>query len=261
MKNESSTLNSEPQGRALLWALPLWVSCVALLAGCGASTDDRLGGEGERCYDDLDCRVEFVCALSQCLNPDDVAAQNNGSTGGGANNATTGGGGGSGGSTGSNATSSTTNTSNTTTDGYYYVLVEDLSTQMGGESPGADLDSVSIIDNRAGVELFAEAVEDFALGGGSNLDPAQALGPPDSRCTAMNFVSLGGQGGWMIFGFGQAFGSGDAVVVYELGPTTCPNQPQWIDEDYRVSVSVSNTLSSFTEIGQGGAGINTLIVP
>ena len=48
VKNESSTLNSEPQGRARLWALPLWVSCVALLAGCGASTDDRLGGEGER---------------------------------------------------------------------------------------------------------------------------------------------------------------------------------------------------------------------
>lgn len=142
---------------------------------------------------------------------------------------------------------------------YTYVLVEDLSTDMTGESPGADIDAISV--TRGGAEMFATGVVDFGLGGGDHLDPTQATGVPDSDCTATHFVSLGGTGGYLIVEFSGLFGSGDAVTVYELGPTTCPDQTMWVDEEYHVSVSISDGLSSFTEIGRGGAGLNILTVP
>lgn len=142
---------------------------------------------------------------------------------------------------------------------YGFVLVEDLSTDMTGESPGADIDAISV--TISGTETFATGIADFNLGGGSNLDPTAATGAPDSSCTATGFVALGGTGGYLVAEFGTSFKSGDSVTVYELGPTTCPNQAQWIDEDYRVSVSVSSNLADFTEIGQGGTGLNTIVVP
>ena len=145
------------------------------------------------------------------------------------------------------------------TSDYIYVLVEDLSRDEGGEGPGADIDAISVTVR--GVELFATGVVDFSLGGGSWLDPTEALGAPDSACTATNFVSLGGLGGYLMVEFGALFSSGDSVTVYELGVTTCPNQPQWIDEDYRVSVSVSTNFGDFIEIGVGGTGLNTIVVP
>ena len=80
---------------------------------------------------------------------------------------------------------------------YAFVLVEDLSTDMSGESPGADIDAISV--TISGAETFASGITDFGLGGGSNLDPNQALGAPDSGCMATNFVSLGGTGGYARF--------------------------------------------------------------
>ena len=147
------------------------------------------------------------------------------------------------------------------TESYVFVLVEDLSTNAEGESPGADIDAISVTIN--GVETYATGITDFDFKGESsqNLDPTRALGAPDSGCEATNFVSLGGTGGYLVAEFGEPFKSGDSVAVYELGPTTCPTQTDWVDESYRVSVSVSSTLDSFVEIGQGGVGLNTLTIP
>ncbi|MEO1271653.1 MAG: hypothetical protein AAFX99_26470 [Myxococcota bacterium] len=169
----------------------------------------------------------------------------------------------------SNGTSGTSNGTWDTSNGtsgtsnepvqYRFVLIEDQSpTEREGDSPGSDIDAVSVTSD--GVEFFAVRVEDFSLGGGTNLDVDQALGAPDSDCEAVNFVSLGGEG-YLVVSFGVAFESGDAITVYELGPTLCPERAQWIDNDYRVSVSVSTDLSDFIEVGEGGAGINTLIIP
>ncbi|MEO1270384.1 MAG: hypothetical protein AAFX99_20045, partial [Myxococcota bacterium] len=164
------------------------------------------------------------------------------------------------GSTGTSSSGTgTTGTSNGPNTTFNFVLVEDMSPNSGGESPAADIDSISTTIQ--GIETFATSVEDFSLGGGSNLDTNQALGAPDSGCTATNFVSIGGVGGYLLVSFGRSFSSGDAVTVYELGPTTCPNQTNWIDEDYRILISISSNLSDFIEIGQGGAGVNTVVIP
>ncbi|MEO1272742.1 MAG: hypothetical protein AAFX99_32035, partial [Myxococcota bacterium] len=177
-----------------------------------------------------------------------------GSTGSNGGTGPTGGTGSTGGGTGS--------TSNRPGTSYSFVLVEDQSSSNpGGDTPGADIDAISVSFSSTGVEAFAVSVEDSSLGGGTNLDITQAIGAPDSGCEPRNFVSLGGSGGYIMVSFGQTSGSGDSITVYELGPTTCPNQPQWIDEDYDVSVSVSTNLSDFSEIGRGGAGVNTLRIP
>ncbi|MEO1269965.1 MAG: hypothetical protein AAFX99_17905 [Myxococcota bacterium] len=162
--------------------------------------------------------------------------------------------------TASNTTASNTSTSNTTVTPteYSFVLVQDSSTPGGtGESPGADIDAIGLTAD--GVETYATAIDDFSIGGGTNIDTTQALDAPDSGCMATNFVSL--DGGYLMVSFGKTFGTNDSITVYELGPTTCPGQAMWIDEDYRVSISVSNNLTDFVEIGSGGSGINTVPVP
>ncbi|MEO1267404.1 MAG: hypothetical protein AAFX99_04850 [Myxococcota bacterium] len=155
-----------------------------------------------------------------------------------------------------------------TQDTYAFVLVEDLTDPVAGDSPGADLDAISVTID--GVERFATSVEDFNLGSNNNnyLNVNEVLGQPDSGCTKQNFVSLGGaqQSGFIIVGFANSetdafFTSGDTVTVYELGPTTCPSQPNWDDDPYSVGVSISTDRGSFTEIGYAGLGNNTLIVP
>ena len=143
---------------------------------------------------------------------------------------------------------------------FRYALIEDMSSDRSGEAPGVDIDAISVTVQ--GVERYATTVEDFALGGGSYLDPTEALGAPDSGCQPEHLVSLGGEGGYLIVSFDEdhvRFDAGDLITVYEMGPTTCPNQPQWTDDAYRVSVS--NDLELFLEIGTGGAGVNTLVVP
>lgn len=153
-------------------------------------------------------------------------------------------------------------------DKYAFVLIEDLTDPVAGDSPGADLDAVSVTID--GVEHFATTVEDFNLGYTNNdyLNVNEVLGAPDSGCTKQNFVSLGGAqaSGYIIVGFANEetdafFTSGDSVTVYELGPTTCPSQANWDDDPYSVGVSISTDRGSFTEIGYGGMGNNTLIVP
>ena len=139
-----------------------------------------------------------------------------------------------------------------------YVLVEDLSVaQPGDDSPGMDIDSIAI--NRDGREFFADIDEDFNTLGSSNefYDTSHALGPPDSQCEAMNYVSLGGEGGYIIVRLEETFIPGDEIIIYELGPTLCPDQLEWNDEDYSVSYGGSMTTDgTWTFIGMGGEGQN-----
>ena len=62
---------------------------------------------------------------------------------------------------------------------YAFVLVEDLSTGATGESPGADIDAISVTID--GAETFATGITDFHLGGGDHLDPAPGARRPGLR--------------------------------------------------------------------------------
>ena len=154
-------------------------------------------------------------------------------------------------------------------DTYRYVLIEDLSHATPGENaPGADIDAVGVV--RSAVERFASTVDgDNVVHDGEFADTTRALGAPDSGCEAINFVALGGveNGGYIIFGFDDGetrftFGPGDIVNVYELGPSSCSNHPEWVDDSYAVSVSVGNTKDQFTDAGRAvQQGVNSFIVP
>ena len=152
---------------------------------------------------------------------------------------------------------------------FRFVLLEDLSDEaLDGPSPGSDIDAVSVVVD--GVERFATTVEDFSIGGpnNNNVNVTELLGAPDARCVAENYVSLGGAlyNGFVIVGFSSGgrevtFRSGDPLTVYELGPSLCPQQPDWVDESVRVGVSVSTSRSNFVEVGETRPGLNTLTIP
>ena len=55
--------------------------------------------------------------------------------------------------------------------------------------------------------------------------------------------------------------AGLTVIVYELGPTVCPNQTSWTDDEVDVSVSDSSAVDTFEFIGTIGAGVNVLPIP
>lgn len=151
---------------------------------------------------------------------------------------------------------------------YSAVLVEDTSGSTSGTSPGADLDAIGL--DKDGTVYHATHVLDANIGGGEGNewdDPNAILGAPDSDCSLQNFVSLGGapNGGYIMVDFhtdqGDVFiEEGDAIFVYELGPTFCTNRPNWNDETYAVSVSVSDDRANFVEIGAGGPGNNRIPV-
>lgn len=145
-----------------------------------------------------------------------------------------------------------------------FVMIEDLTNPVAGDSPGADLDAVSII--KGGDEFFAQSVEDASVDTPGNLfdDPSDILGAPDAGCQVQNFVSLGGSanGGYIIVSMGDgqrdvSIDNGDSVKVYEIGAFLCN---RFDDDPYQVSVSVSTDLGSFVEIGEGGAGGNVIPV-
>jgi len=152
-------------------------------------------------------------------------------------------------------------------ESYRYVLLEDLSEDVAaGDTPGADIDGVAI--ERFGNDVaYATTVEDYDIGGANNAyaDPNELLGPPDSGCTKANLTALGGapNGGWVILGFGdEVIEHGDYIVVYELGPTVCPNQPTWHDDEVAVSISVSSHRNGdWVLLGSTGTGQNVVVVP
>ena len=139
---------------------------------------------------------------------------------------------------------------------YRFVLLEDLTPQLAGEFPGADIDAIEL-EKSNGASYFVSAIEDAYVGSEHNLamDPNQLVGPPDSNCEADSgaFTSLGGapQGGYAIVSYGTAqedvtIQNGDRIRVYELGISNCG---QFDDDHVEVSVGVGNTLGWFYEQG------------
>ncbi|MEO1269758.1 MAG: hypothetical protein AAFX99_16855 [Myxococcota bacterium] len=147
---------------------------------------------------------------------------------------------------------------------FNYLLLEDTSPTSTGNTPGVDLDAVGL--RKPGQEeVFVARVWESNLEGEDNRfnDPAAILGLPDADCVAERFASLGGRGGFVIVGFeaDTSMEPGDIIMVYELGPTLCPEQTGWVDEPYQLSVAVSNEEGLFIEIGEGGTGQNMIPVP
>lgn len=152
-------------------------------------------------------------------------------------------------------------------DDYRFVLIEDLTDPIGGDAPGADIDAVGLI-KEDGTEFFATAVEESQIGEGRNAyrDVNALLGAPDSECEKKNFVSLGGlnAGGYAMVSFATEkedviIANGDSIHVYEIGASMCPGTP-FDNDPYKVSVSVSDELGTFIEVGSGGDGDNIIPV-
>ncbi len=156
---------------------------------------------------------------------------------------------------------------------YRFVMVEDESTNdLNGASPGADIDAIGLdVDDDGTIDHWATSVEDFNIGGADNeyADFVQVLGEPDAGCMAQNFTSLGGAGingdNFIIVGFSNGadvtFGSQTVIHIWELGPTKCPGQTDWKDDETTVSISISSDRASFIRIGTVGNGTNAVIIP
>ena len=136
-----------------------------------------------------------------------------------------------------------------------YVLIEDLSQNVSGGSPGADIDAVALVKS-SGAVYWATTTEDFTIGGGMNehTSPDEATGEPNSECQVKNFVALGGanENGMLIVSFTSdennvTIENGDRVRVIEVGETECSGR----FEDDPYSVSISGGLDSYVEIGRG----------
>ncbi|MEO1269869.1 MAG: hypothetical protein AAFX99_17420, partial [Myxococcota bacterium] len=145
---------------------------------------------------------------------------------------------------------------------FRYVRIDDLSVTDTGESPGADIDAISVVIN--GEEIFAASSEEHTTATELNAfsDPEQVIGPADSSCMAQNFFALGGQAnnGSITVGFGdRTFKNGDVIIVYELGNSLCPSQASWENNPYVVSVSESLD-GEFIEVGRAGSGNNTFFI-
>lgn len=259
--------------RALAW-VTLWL-CVLTIAvaaaACGDGFEDSGGAASDTggCSSDIDCSLGFVCAPSfgECV-PD--SSNGNTSTNSGAtstNNSTAGT------NNGTTGTNNATTGTNNSDRGWRYVLVEDLTPESEGESPGADIDAIGLRPASAGNdrEVFVTTVDDFQIGGGERnkwRDPQAVLGAPDSDCERQGFVSLGGkpEDGYLIVGFSTVeeeiqIRSGDVVVIYELGATSCPDSPDWQDDPFAVSVSLSDDRTTFEEVAAGATGLSSITIP
>ncbi len=157
---------------------------------------------------------------------------------------------------------------------FRFVMVEDLTRNPSGDFPGADVDAISLI-KRDGDELFAASLSsdtDVDCAGNRACDPSALLGPPDairggkcfggqlSQVDASTFTAL--NGGFAVVQFSDRsrdakVENGDRLRVYEIGATQCG---AFDDDPYRVSVSVSDDLGSFVEVGTGGRGVITIPV-
>lgn len=153
---------------------------------------------------------------------------------------------------------------------YRFVLIEDASPVGDASAPGAQIDAIGVGLLPSGeIAHWATSVEDFNIGGAGNdfSDVAELLGVPDAGCELQNVTALGGaeDGGYVIVGFGGAedvtFASGMPVVVEELGPTSCPDQDGWVDNEVMVSVSSSADRGTFLLVGTISEGSNAVTIP
>lgn len=164
---------------------------------------------------------------------------------------------------------------------YRYVRIDDLSPKMtendGKEDPGADIDAVGVKQKEGGF-IWAQSVMGYNRADGQSsvkdksiaANPEMALGEPDSvtgyaekdgKCVyytgdasdadsrAYTFVSLGGQGGYLIVDMGVGVVDGDVVHVMELGDCELQNtsdgkKSNAKKEKIKVSVSVASAFDS-----------------
>ena len=139
---------------------------------------------------------------------------------------------------------------------YRYVRIDDLSAKSNTVDGGADIDAV-ILNKHDGRIAFGVDVKGFAHGGGKgdDLDPMKALGAPDAFykyfiddlavCDVDNneFVSLGGNGGFLVLEMGDVIESGDVLTVLEVGGCEYDSAGhEAIVEPVMVSISVSSDL-------------------
>jgi len=140
---------------------------------------------------------------------------------------------------------------------YRFVRIDDVSGNYDTPDGGADIDAI-ILFKSDGRTLTAAEVEGFEHGGGlgTEVNPEDALGNPDafedymangdaSTCRVDGgFVSLGGDGGYLITSFaaGEAMEAGDELVILEVGGCDYGGGEAIVD-DVDVYVSVARDIN------------------
>ena len=156
------------------------------------------------------------------------------------------------------------------TQTYHYVMVEDLE-DPGTSSPthtaGVDIFGVQLIEG--GRTHNASQVHEVRFGTGDNsnaTDANQVLGVPDDDCDPSadtpSYVSLGGDGGYLIVSFGslEEIVEGDDIVVHECGRAQNPGAT---DEHYDFFVGVATGASdpNWVTVCTRSTGVQTCRVP
>ena len=166
---------------------------------------------------------------------------------------------------------------------YRFVRIEDMSPagDYTKPDPGADIDA-SVLQKTGQAAIYAKTVKDYKRGDGKSsikdrtmaADPEKALHEPDSfvnypngsQCNYYNsdksagndvknreftFVSLGGNGGYLVVEMGGKIEAGDTLDVLELGKCTLFNtndDPQKLSstkdgaiaEEIKVQIAISS---------------------
>lgn len=151
---------------------------------------------------------------------------------------------------------------------YRYLLLEDRASNPAGDHPGANIDSVGIIKG-TGTESFLAQIHSSGFGDvpptGANANFNNALGAPEVQCQGVapvdwdpaTFVSLGGEGGFLIASFASlpAIEAGDRLVVY-----VCASP---VSEGWDLSVGTSGDLSdpNWFRLITGAVGLSEVTVP
>jgi len=135
---------------------------------------------------------------------------------------------------------------------YHYVRIDDLSDGGSGDTAGADIDAVALIEEVSGPDTdssgfqttYVAEVMMYSPEGEATGDPAKVLGEPDasdiSTCTETGWsVSLGGMGGQLILRFESAIDYGDTLRVHEVGDCIDITKQPVATEPLQVSVGTS----------------------
>jgi hypothetical protein len=136
---------------------------------------------------------------------------------------------------------------------FRFVMVEDNVQNPSGETPGSDIDAISLI-KVDGRELFASDVEasaEIVCEDNTACDPNAVKGAPDAinvetgECFGGGpvdptlFTSLNGGNVIVSFG-GEVIENGDAIHVFEIGRTECG---RFDDDAYGVSISATDDFT------------------
>lgn len=140
-----------------------------------------------------------------------------------------------------------------------YVRIVDVTGQISGQHPGADIDAVAL--QSGGQTVYATRVTDSFIPNVDSRarDVTEILGPPDvgpNTCDlsdgAEHWISLAG--GEIVVTFGRPIRSGDRITVYE-----CAGAAQ---DAFDVTIGVSDRLEGdWTTLLQQATGTISVTVP